>query len=574
MKTETVPFEATVSQALSILEGLGSVRSLTVAILTKYLLLENYDPVCFSSEIKSLSLNVNNYDHRFPDVFSRDYQATVLLSKLPPKNCDSRLRDSAIEDFKRSEARNALVNRDWDTSCDIVFTKAYSKLSQLGLDLLDLRKIISNVLGRAPSLATLDREVEWSSGASVGLGRFWSSGECKAEMGVTVTYPLARALSELVTLSPLINKERWVLVPGNLVTTVRKNISTDRTIAMEADINALFQRAIGSRLAKRLRRFGIYLDDQTLNQRACLQAQRFKNATIDIKNASNSALRNVVYSLFPDDWVSLIDLTRSHRGTFSNRNDVHAGQAEWFEYEMLSSMGNGYTFELESLLFFSICIWCGCDDFDTFIYGDDIIIPQSKCAIVTSALSVFGFEVNLEKSFTSGTFFESCGVFAYNGVDVTPLKIKDLLNDDKSRIILANKLRMYAHLLNNRDGCDRRLLPAWRMCIQGISSSVRRNCRGPVGSGLLLYCNLNESNSVYTRKRASLRVSHLVPRLRESYEADWESLLQYRIRPKVDRPAFGVSIINYGNIVLQKFNGYVRKDLFIEGNWYNFGHWQ
>jgi hypothetical protein len=54
------------------------------------------------------------------------------------------------------------------------------------------------------------------------------------------------------------------------------------------------------------------------------------------------------------------------------------------------------------------------------VFGDDIIVPQSAYEVVTQILEAVGLKVNVDKSFGSGNFRESCGTDAWRGDDVTP----------------------------------------------------------------------------------------------------------------------------------------------------------
>lgn len=60
-----------------------------------------------------------------------------------------------------------------------------------------------------------------------------------------------------------------------------------------------------------------------------------------------------------------------------------------------------------------------------YVYGDDIICDSRITSNVMDLLGSLGFDVNKEKSYTGDVLFrESCGVFAFNGYDVTPLTFK------------------------------------------------------------------------------------------------------------------------------------------------------
>ena len=505
-KTDSVPFEGVMQVALSVLESIDSPRSLSIAMLAKYLLCDSYQPAVFAGEMDNLGFNVNNYDQYSIAEFRDDYMATALLSKLPPKpGADtSYLVSAAIDGFQCSEALNRMTNESWKNLAMID-----RQLAACGSSIESFQKTIRRVLGRAPSLKTLGNRLEWTTGSSVTLPLKHACAEAKCERGISVTYPLAKALHQQLldgnSLSPLISDGAWFLTPGNLFDTAPKNIKTRRTIAIEADLNMLYQKAIGSEIKQRLLQSHISLFDQTFNQYASQRCMRTKSATIDMKNASNSVCRRPVYTVFPADWVDLFDVTRSHYGTFSPRQAVleRRVDVDWFQYEMLSSMGNGFTFEVESVLFYAMAIEAGADSAEINVYGDDVILPQRCVSAFQTIASIFGFEVNTAKSFTSGAFFESCGAYSYFGVDVSPVKIKDHLNGPKDRIVLANKIRWFSHICRHHNGCDRRFLPAWQMCVHGLPRDVRVRCRGSVGSGITLWVNSSEYrlDRMYNQKK-------------------------------------------------------------------------
>jgi hypothetical protein len=84
---------------------------------------------------------------------------------------------------------------------------------------------------------------------------------------------------------------------------------------------------------------------------------------------------------------------------------------ESFMLEKFSSMGNGYTFELESTIFAGCVFACVPPSRwdDCSVYGDDLIVPQKYADRLVDCLETFGFKVNHKKSCLAGRFFESCG---------------------------------------------------------------------------------------------------------------------------------------------------------------------
>ena len=131
---------------------------------------------------------------------------------------------------------------------------------------------------------------------------------------------------------------------------------------------------------------------------------------------------------------------------------------------MMSGMGNGYTFEAESVIFYAIGLACAERSKLPFaervvsIHGDDLIVPADVREEVLLAYHAAGVVVNAEKSFFDGPFRESCGGHYWNGFDVKPFYLKK--QDGKSRgdwFWLANSLLIW---LNSRSD-------DWRGSTQG-----------------------------------------------------------------------------------------------------------
>lgn len=193
---------------------------------------------------------------------------------------------------------------------------------------------------------------------------------------------------------------------------VPKTSFINRTIAIEPLCNMYIQLGIGDYMSRRLRALGIDLRDQSINQKAAKDAYCKNLATIDLSAASDSISLNLIKTLFChpvlEPWYDFMYDVRSH---------AYEYEGEVKPFEKWSSMGNGFTFPLETMIF-----WCIAQlskpEFLT-VYGDDIIISQSCAAELIENLEYFGFSVNHEKTFTEGKFYESCGKEFYEGTDIT-----------------------------------------------------------------------------------------------------------------------------------------------------------
>jgi hypothetical protein len=202
--------------------------------------------------------------------------------------------------------------------------------------------------------------------------------------------------------------------------TVPKTSDIDRVACKEPEVNMLLQRSVGNHIRHRLRTFGVDLNDQTKNNKLAQVAVQKGLATIDLSSASDSITRQLVINLLPFEWWSLLDDLRVKHTLIDGT--LH-------ELEMFSSMGNGFTFELESLLFYAItrtvCRFSGIKG-TISVFGDDIIAPSAIVRRLRRVFFYFGFKMNPKKTHYASRdlFRESCGEHYYNGVSVTPFYIR------------------------------------------------------------------------------------------------------------------------------------------------------
>ena len=243
-----------------------------------------------------------------------------------------------------------------------------------------------------------------------------------------------------------------LIVSGSKVTTVPKDARSDRIIAIEPLLNMFYQKGIGGLMRSRLKRSGCDLNDQSANQCfAKIGSIDNSLATIDLSSASDSVSRGLVEFLLPPDWLQFLNATRSNYTT---------AFGERIFLQKYSSMGNGFTFELESLIFLALCRAVNRNSTENVIsiYGDDIIVHRSMASKVISLLQTCGFTTNVEKTFTDGPFRESCGKHYFLGHDVTPLYVKADIHTQDRYLWYLNSIRRFAHrLLGVGYGCDSRL---------------------------------------------------------------------------------------------------------------------
>jgi hypothetical protein len=264
------------------------------------------------------------------------------------------------------------------------------------------------------------------------------------------------------------------LVRGNKLSFVPKNAKIDRAICTEPRWNIFLQLGIGDLIAQRLLLAGIDLQDQEPNREAASRAQRDGLATIDLSSASDTVSKNLVLALLPEDWSDLI---------FKSRSPSTLYKGQWIKLEKVSSMGNGYTFPLESLIFYAFAYaatqMCGGDTTQIKVFGDDIIVESKVYRTLVEVLNEVGFQVNPDKSFSSGNFYESCGTDYFKGKNVRPIFLKEKVSNVERAIRLANQIVEFARRVCCYRLADPRIMVAYQRCVRRIPKSHR--LFGPIG---------------------------------------------------------------------------------------------
>jgi len=394
--------------AFALFKNLGSPRALTCWMLYKYgehdqlVKLDAPDPLLYEDAGSYLI----------------DYQATLAYRKCEFLGTTVDKRDLAAQKLAASERKCASTNQrilDRNSSWDAA-----------ALDRHDvIKRKISRILGSL-DLDELHDHFGWGPGATATLPR-----KMATPVDKLLTKHISVTASAFQTARSVIGRDlHWLrargidadgpcsllecefeIVNANKVTFVPKDARCDRSIAMEPTANLFLQKGIGALIRKRLRRVGVDLNDQSKNQHLAKVGSLGSLATLDLSAASDSVSYQLVSSLVPDDWWLWLSRTRS---AYSDLDGAVTRN------EKFSSMGNGFTFELESLLFYAIC-----KSVAQFVsvYGDDIVCDTESVEAVTEALQFYGFDLNKSKSFSAGHFRESCGSHYFKGIDVKPIYI-------------------------------------------------------------------------------------------------------------------------------------------------------
>ena len=470
-----------------LLHSLDTPRSLAVWMLFHY---GEHD------QLLDLEIDPNHYTNG--GVFRDDYIATLLLSKATFLKTSYDKKARAFKKFEEFE--NLCGHTNWRLRNPSLDPQNHGSNVWL---LNATKRKIQQVLGDFSGDELVD-DANWGPGVSTLLKGEEVSGynKFRAERGVTrdlyalvsdwfpIAYPLwADHLSREYG-------ESWaVYQAGNKIVTVPKNSKTDRVIAIEPGINLWFQKAVGSMIRRRLSRFGIDLNDQSRNSSLARRASCDSLlATVDFSSASDSIASALVEELLPPRWYLLLDTLRSKVGI-----DSSGSVRRWNKF---SSMGNGFTFELESLIFFAaasaVVEYLQLESPIISVYGDDVILPSEAIELFSSFCDFLGFRINKSKSFWTGYFRESCGSHYYDGVDCKPIFLKERLSNAESVYKLANNIRLLAHRRGHSDFCDGKFASCWRHLFDRVPESLRFVV--PIEAGDVGFIgNLDEANASRAR---------------------------------------------------------------------------
>jgi hypothetical protein len=432
------------------------------------------------------------------DAFRHDYMLYNLVRKLNVGGSNTS-HDLAIEKFvatdsKLGEVRDRL-NNPWlalnEPTTFRILRSAKNKVRRL--------------LGSVPDLQQIFENSSFSHGASALHKRITGESQFKYSLEYPEVTPLAAPLLQsFVERAPLWREcvKGFTLCEYNRVTTVPKDAEIDRPIACEPTLNMYAQKGVGAVIRQALKSRDIDLDDQTVNQRLALIGSLTGNlATVDLSAASDSISIEIVKLLLPEAWYDLLLMLRCDKGLLPDGREI--------VYNKISSMGNGYTFELESLIFWAIAQSCEdslSEDPGTHlcsVYGDDIVCRSCTVPLLTEVFAVCGFSVNIDKSFSTGPFRESCGKHYFRGVDVTPVYVRSPIRHVSQYFVFANELRRWMRSSLGVD--DPRYTSVYQWIVNHLPYSLREP-RIPDGFGDgALFGSLDEVKPLfrYDKKRGT-----------------------------------------------------------------------
>jgi hypothetical protein len=388
------------------------------------------------------------YDSASSFYLARQFSALIL--KYPWKPSEIGLpdpRETAIKTFHTAERSCEKSNRRF------IKGRTISRYEQY-LDVAAAE--IERLIGEEPDVSKILAQCSFSSGANIGIGggktnlyrklyaTDWASSPtalpyaiaslCSNEQFLYALNKRNDAGLACISRDPADWTKRIAYASFNHISFVPKTAKTHRAIAIEPILNSFVQKGIDKNLRDKLLRWNLDLSDQVRNQEmARVGSIDDSLCTMDLSSASDSISVQLVRRLLPRSWFCLLDCTRSP--------SYKLGGVVTRSHKFVS-MGNGFCFPLETLIFAalarSVMKIDGVTDRRYSVYGDDIIVPSDAYEQLRKVLTFCGFTLNNLKSFKDGPFRESCGADWYKGLDVRPVFLDYHMSDVSQAMIFHN----------------------------------------------------------------------------------------------------------------------------------------
>lgn len=476
--------------------------------------------------------------------FSKKFEASGSQVKVLHNKCldDFEAHNKALEGFRHSlpmeivqEARDFILRALWQSE--------YNDYPQ-----------------QTFSWECIESEWRFGPGASVGASRNETHTVKKISKPLVCTKAAFPFVKALVDARPHVTgvdyrgyMEADYFVTGSRIATVSKNQEARRVIAIEPLGNMVLQLAFGRYVESALAAIGLNIkSQQDKNKRLARLGSMYRRlATLDLKKASDSNTVHLISDLWPKDCVEFMLMTRSPTAKIRG-NEV--------ELNMLSTMGNGFTFPVMTLTFLALVyansrVYHGGKrylDWNQYaVYGDDIIVPSGEVSSLVEILSAAGHTVNAEKSCTTGDFRESCGGDYYDGANITPFYVKSLASDEDIYIACNQVLtwsarcgvalpETLAYLLGGLRHKDVLVVPEWMSDSSGLRlrdcprqykylrKEFAKLCVPEMNTGLLMalcaggYVVSDKYNPVYVARESKSRVRCKKGRLPDGWTDGWD----------------------------------------------------
>lgn len=233
------------------------------------------------------------------------------------------------------------------------------------------------------------------------------------------------------------------------VSVAPKTADIGRTFFTQPAVSLWGQKGVGSLIERRLRQlYNLDLTKQEGVNQLMAQEGSFsqKFATIDSTSASDTISREgLCREILPKHMFKMLDFFRCKSVQIPGKGRVRLG--------MMSEMGNGFNFPLQTLIFSCVIratyrqaglkpAMCGdlASPGAWGVYGDDMIVVGHLAPRVLRYMELCGFLPNRSKTYVEGRFRESCGADFIDGTFVRGVYIKRLRSNEHLYVTINSLL--------------------------------------------------------------------------------------------------------------------------------------
>lgn len=375
--------------------------------------------------------------------------------KLP---YDTTSEQKVIRQFIKTEEELSVTNKTLSHLADILTSNHTATEAELNVPLPLSYKVIRRarvLLNRVfSSFDPTDIYPSHGPGAVADKATLWDKYTWKAISPRIIShYPLdsyfyaslghvCDSLDEIQSHEICESSARVILVP--------KDSRGPRLISCEPLAFQWIQQGLGRAIVNHverlpLTRYAIHFTDQQPNQfGALLGSSTGKYSTIDLNEASDRVSVGLVRLLFPEHISNVLLSCR----TLST--ELPGGKV--LDLNKFAPMGSALCFPVLALSIWAILTAAAPDAYTRsriLVYGDDVVVPTAYAANAAEQLESFGLKINRDKSCTSGFFRESCGVDAYKGHNVTPVRFRTVWSSSRCPDVYVSYIA-YANALYKR----------------------------------------------------------------------------------------------------------------------------
>jgi len=335
--------------------------------------------------------------------------------------------ESCFWDYFRDEVASVTDQRPFGQSFDLDFIREHMDVGPGAAQKADATSAVTKLL-RGPMSYTNPDLVDLYRAALAGTG-IWAEAEMLR-----------------------FNSYGFTKVEGGKVFFAPKNREISRTCCTEPLLNMLIQKAVGAFLEQALEKyFDINLSTQPELNRELARIGSVDHetrngfCTIDLVSASDCMALSLIDRVIVNPVLKRAMMaSRCERAVLPDGSKV--------ELNMVSTMGNGFTFPLQTLLFACAVKACyqlmgipmRCRGAKNFaVFGDDIVVRKDVYEFLSRMLVKLGFSVNVRKSYSTGPFRESCGCDYFAGVNVRGVFVTSL-ESPQEVISVINRLNRWS----------------------------------------------------------------------------------------------------------------------------------